>query len=81
MIHQELSLAPNLSVAENLFLGREPLRFGLLDRRRMLTEAEKLITSLGLPEIGSADALVATLSTAHSKWSRSCGHSAFARGS
>ena len=64
VIHQELSLAPNLSVAENLFLGREPLRFGLLDRRRMLDEAEKLIASLGLPEIGSADALVATLSTA-----------------
>ncbi len=64
VIHQELSLAPNLSVAENLFLGREPLRFGLLDRDRMLREAEKLIASLSLPEIGSADALVATLSTA-----------------
>jgi len=35
VIHQELSLAPNLSVAENLFLGREPLRFGLLDRKRI----------------------------------------------
>ena len=40
VIHQELSLAPNLSVAENLFLGREPLRFGLLDRGRMFAEAE-----------------------------------------
>ena len=40
VIHQELSLAPNLSVAENLFLGREPLRFGLLDRRRMFADAE-----------------------------------------
>ena len=64
VIHQELSLAPNLSVAENLFLGREPRRFGLLDQRRMLDEAEKLVASLGLPEIGSPDALVATLSTA-----------------
>src|SRR4051794_12401709 len=35
VIHQELSLAPNLSVAENIFLGREPRRFGLLDRARM----------------------------------------------
>ena len=43
VIHQELSLAPNLSVAENLFLGREPLRFGLLDRRRMFEEAQRLI--------------------------------------
>ena len=43
VIHQELSLAPNLSVAEKLFLGREPLRFGLLDRRRMFDEAHRLI--------------------------------------
>jgi ribose transport system ATP-binding protein len=64
VIHQELSLAPNLSVAENLFLGREPLRFGLLDRRRMIAEAQRLIALLGLPEIGSPEALVATLSTA-----------------
>src|SRR4051794_40999553 len=35
VIHQELSLAPNLSVAENLLLGREPVRFGFLDRGRM----------------------------------------------
>ena len=64
VIHQELSLAPNLSVAENLFLGREPLRFGLLDRRRMIDEAQRLIAFLSLPEIGSPEALVATLSTA-----------------
>jgi len=64
VIHQELSLAPNLSVAENLFLGREPLRFGLLDSRRMIAEAPRLIAFLGLPEIGSPEALVATLSTA-----------------
>ena len=64
VIHQELSLAPNLSVAENLFLGREPLRFGLLDRRRMIDKAQRLIALLGLPEIGSPEALVATLSTA-----------------
>ncbi len=64
VIHQELSLAPNLLVAENLFLGREPLWFGLLDRRRMVDEAQRLIALLGLPEIGSPEALVATLSTA-----------------
>src|ERR1051325_11199148 len=32
VIHQELALAPNLSVAENLFLGREPARFGWVDK-------------------------------------------------
>ena len=64
VIHQELSLAPNLSVGENLFLGREPVRFGLVDRRRMFAEAAALIDDLGLAEIGDPEAPVATLSMA-----------------
>ncbi len=40
MIYQELNLLPELTVAENIFLGREPRgRFGLLDRRRMVEES------------------------------------------
>src|SRR6266850_4441147 len=38
MIYQELSLAPDLTVAENIFLGREPLSFGwlgIVNRREM----------------------------------------------
>src|SRR5437016_11591727 len=46
LIHQELSLAANLSVAENIFLGREPGRFGWLDRRRLVANAEALIAEL-----------------------------------
>src|SRR5687768_7355571 len=38
VIHQELALAPNLSVAENLFLGREPVRFGFVDKAAMKRE-------------------------------------------
>jgi ABC-type sugar transport system ATPase subunit len=64
LIHQELSLAPNLSVAENIFLGREPGRFGFLDRARLLTDAQALIAELGLREIGAADSRVADLSVA-----------------
>ena len=64
LIHQELSLAPNLSVAENLFLGREPTRFGLLDRRRLFARAAKLCRELGLTEIGDVRTRVATLSVA-----------------
>ncbi len=64
VIHQELSLAPNLSVAENLFLGREPTRWGLLDRRQMLRQAEVLTRELGLVEIGRVEARVADLSVA-----------------
>ncbi len=51
LIHQELNLADNLSVADNLFLGREP-RWGgplaLLDRRRLRTAARGLLDQVGL---------------------------------
>lgn len=51
LIHQELNLAENLSVAANLFLGREKLwagPFGFLSRRRMDEEASALLGRLGL---------------------------------
>jgi ribose transport system ATP-binding protein len=50
-IHQELNVLPNLDVAANVFLGREP-RFGgflnLIDRRRIEGETEKLLKRLGV---------------------------------
>jgi ABC-type sugar transport system ATPase subunit len=48
MIHQELNLAPNLSVAENVFLGRAPTRAGLVDWRRLYADAEALAARLGI---------------------------------
>lgn len=50
MIYQELSLAPHLTVAENIFLGREPLRRGPLrsiDQGRLESEAKRLLTDYG----------------------------------
>lgn len=50
MIYQELSLAPHLTVAENIFLGREPRRSGPLksiDTRRLNSEAERLLRDYG----------------------------------
>ncbi len=48
MIYQELNLLPELTVAENIFLGREPsLRSGLLDRRRMCEESRVWLKRLG----------------------------------
>ncbi|HYG23755.1 MAG TPA: sugar ABC transporter ATP-binding protein [Verrucomicrobiae bacterium] len=64
MIHQELSLASNLSVAENIFLGREPTRMGWLNRRQLFADAEALINELDLPEIGSVRTPVSDLSVA-----------------
>src|SRR5881275_2236289 len=40
MVHQELSIVPELSVAENVFLGAQPTgRLGMIDWRRMAREA------------------------------------------
>jgi ABC-type sugar transport system ATPase subunit len=64
LIHQELSLAPNLSVAENLFLGREPTRFGLLARKQLVAQAQALRDELALPEIGDVRLPVSALSVA-----------------
>ncbi len=64
IIHQELSVALNLSIAENIYLGREPGRFGFLDRRRMEQDAEDLVVSLGMDEIRNVRQSVAELSVA-----------------
>jgi ABC-type sugar transport system ATPase subunit len=50
MVHQESLLAPHLSVAENIFLGREPLAAaGFVNRRRMMQMAERLIAEHRFP--------------------------------
>jgi ribose transport system ATP-binding protein len=46
VIYQELSLAPNLTVAENLFLGREMKRLALVDRRGMAAATQPILDRL-----------------------------------
>jgi ribose transport system ATP-binding protein len=46
-IHQELALVPQLSVAENLLLGQLPRRFGIVDRRALMRQAEELLDRVG----------------------------------
>ncbi|SUC13936.1 D-ribose transporter ATP binding protein [Proteus vulgaris] len=49
IIHQELNLIPELTIAENIFLGREFTRaFGAIDWKKMYTEADKLLARLNL---------------------------------
>ncbi|MEU7478494.1 sugar ABC transporter ATP-binding protein [Lentzea sp. NPDC042327] len=48
VIHQELALVPELSVAENLFLNRLPRRFGFVDRAEMRRRAPELLNRVGL---------------------------------
>lgn len=48
-VHQELNMQPYLSIAENIFLGRQPYgRFGLIDFRRLYHMASDLLSQLGI---------------------------------
>jgi ribose transport system ATP-binding protein len=47
MVHQELNLVDELSVAENVFLGRELTRFGLVRRSEMADRARELLARVG----------------------------------
>lgn len=47
MIHQELSPVPYMSVAENIYLGREPLgRWGMIDKRKLIADTRALLDRL-----------------------------------
>ncbi|MDQ6675448.1 MAG: ATP-binding cassette domain-containing protein [Chloroflexota bacterium] len=67
MVYQNFALVPQLDIAANIFLGREPVRsglaslVGLLNRPTMDTETRKLFGQLGV-DIGSVRAKVRTLS-------------------
>ena len=50
IIHQELALSPHLSIAENIFLGNEIKRFGLIDWNKTNQEAATLMARVGLQE-------------------------------
>ncbi len=51
MIYQELSLAPHLSIEDNVFLGREQSRFGFVDRGAQRIRLQKVMAELGHPQL------------------------------
>ncbi len=63
LIHQELNLADNLDIGANIFLGREPKKFGLIDRRRIEQESRRYLDLVGLDE--SPNKLVGELTIGH----------------
>ncbi|MFE9204528.1 sugar ABC transporter ATP-binding protein [Micromonospora sp. NPDC007230] len=63
IIHQEFTLLPHRSVAENVYLGREPVRRMQVDRRRMMADTRELLDWLGEDGIDPADT-VSSLSVA-----------------
>ena len=50
IIHQELALVPLLSISENIFLGHEPARMGIIDRDEAFRRTRELLAKVGLNE-------------------------------
>jgi putative multiple sugar transport system ATP-binding protein len=50
IIHQELALVPLLSIAENIFLGNEQARYGVMDWSAAFTKTQALLKKVGLKE-------------------------------
>ncbi|AXU94610.1 sugar ABC transporter ATP-binding protein [Erwinia persicina] len=48
MIHQELNLVPHMTVAENIWLGREPMRLGFVDHGKLNRLTRDLLTKLNI---------------------------------
>ena len=63
LIHQELSLCPHLSVAENIMMGMEPSRLGWLNRANLYARTQEVLGTFSHPEI-RPETRVADLSVA-----------------
>jgi D-xylose transport system ATP-binding protein len=48
VVHQELSLIPEFSIAENIFLGREPQRFGVIQSEDLYSRAQRVLDAVQL---------------------------------
>ena len=59
IIHQELALSPYLSIAENIFLGHQRSKFGVIDFFKIAKESEQLLKNIGLNE--NPQTIVSTL--------------------
>lgn len=49
IIYQELALVPKMTVGENIYLGREPKRFGFIDWNQLYHQTTQLLLDFGLP--------------------------------
>jgi len=59
IIHQELALIPLLSIAENIFLGNERARYGVINWPEAITQTRELLAKVGLDE--APDTLIADI--------------------
>jgi putative multiple sugar transport system ATP-binding protein len=61
IIHQELALVPLLSIAENIFLGHEPAKYGVIDWVEAFRRTKELLAKVGLKE--NPDTLITNIGT------------------
>jgi ribose transport system ATP-binding protein len=64
IIYQEFNLLPERTVAHNIFLGREPSKFGVIDIAKLNEQARALLKEIGVEKMISPTAVVNTLSVA-----------------
>ena len=64
IIYQEFNLLPDRTVAQNIFLGREPSKFGVLNRRQLNKQTDDVLKELGVDKMISSTSLVSSLSVA-----------------
>jgi ribose transport system ATP-binding protein len=64
IIYQEFNLLPERTVAQNIFLGREPSRFGVINQRELNKMALDVLKEIGVEEIISPSELASSLSVA-----------------
>jgi ribose transport system ATP-binding protein len=64
VIHQEFNLLPHRTVAQNVFLGREPHRFGVLDHQALRRQVQALLQDLHVEHLVDPGAMVLDLSVA-----------------
>jgi ribose transport system ATP-binding protein len=64
IIYQEFNLLPERTVAQNIFLGREPSRFGVVNVRQLNNQARSVLKEIGVETMISPTALASSLSVA-----------------
>lgn len=64
IIYQEFNLLPDRTVAQNIFLGREPSKFGVVDVRKLNKQAEYVLKEIGVEKMISPTAMASSLSVA-----------------
>ena len=68
IIYQEFNLLPERTVAQNIFLSREPTRYGFLDNKRLEEETWKVLKQIDANQVISPDMLVKNLSVAEQQF-------------